>query len=57
MPTPPTMRTGIPAADEKPVSLKPLDLKRALSGLLQGKPPDEKPKKSKRKKAAPPTKE
>lgn len=38
--------------DEKPVSLAPLDLEKALSGLLQVKPPA-KPEKSKRKKAPP----
>lgn len=37
---------------EKPVSLAPLDLEKALSGLLQVKPP-EKPKRKK----APPTRE
>lgn len=38
--------------DEKPVSLAPLDLGQALSGLLQVKPP-EKPPRPKRKKAPP----
>ncbi len=42
--------------DEKPVSLAPLDLAKALGGLLQVKPP-EKPPRAKRKKAPPPTKE
>jgi len=37
--------------EEKPVSLAPLDLEKALQGLLDVKPPD-KPKK-KRKKAQP----
>jgi hypothetical protein len=41
--------------EEKPVSLDPLDLKQALSGLLQVKPKDE--KKPKRKKAPPPSEE
>jgi hypothetical protein len=41
---------------ERPVSLKPLDLKEALSGLLQVKP-SEGQKKPKRKKAPPPPKE
>jgi hypothetical protein len=35
--------------DEKPVSLAPLDLEKALCGLLQVKPPE----KPKRKKASP----
>jgi len=39
-------------ADEKPVSLAPLGLGSALSGLLKVKPA-EKPEKSKRKKAPP----
>jgi hypothetical protein len=43
--------------DEKPVSLAPLNLDKALSGLLQVKPPEKKPKKPKRKKAPPPPKE
>lgn len=43
--------------DEKPVSLAPLDLGRALSGLLQVKPPEKAPRKPKRKKAPPPAKE
>jgi hypothetical protein len=38
--------------DEKPVSLAPLDLQKALSGLLQVKPP-EKAEKPKRKKTPP----
>jgi hypothetical protein len=38
--------------DEKPVSLAPLDLGKALSGLLQVKPPA-KPDRPKRKKAPP----
>ncbi len=41
--------------EEKPVSLSPLDVKKALKGLLEVKPPD-KPKRPKRKKKAPPTK-
>lgn len=41
--------------DEKPVSLKPLNLKEALSGLLQI--PDPEATKPKRKKKAPPPKE
>ena len=36
---------------EKPVSLAPLDLQQALSGLLRVKPPADKPKR----KSAPPT--
>ena len=44
--------------DEKPVSLAPLDLKKALSGLLQVKAPEKAPKAMpKRKKAPPPPKE
>jgi hypothetical protein len=39
-------------SDEKPISLAPLDLGKALSGLLQVKPP-EKAAKPKRKKAPP----
>jgi hypothetical protein len=39
--------------EEKPVSLAPLNLKKALSGLLQVKPPT-KPEKPKRKKKAKP---
>jgi len=40
--------------EEKPVSLSPLDLEKALKGLLDVKPTDKKPK---RKKKAPPSKE
>jgi hypothetical protein len=39
--------------EEKPVSLAPLDVEKALKGLLEAKPPREEPK---RKKKAPPTK-
>ena len=42
--------------EEKPVSLAPLDLEKALKGLLDVKPPP-KAEKPKRKKKAPPSKE
>lgn len=44
-----------PVPEEKPVSLAPLDLEKALKGLLGVKPPD-KAEKPKRKKKASPTK-
>jgi hypothetical protein len=44
-------------ADEKPVSLAPLSLKQALTGLLQIPDPDATKPKPKRKKAPPPPKE
>ena len=43
--------------EEKPVSLAPLDLKEALSGLLQVRPPPKAEKKPKRKKKDPPSKD
>lgn len=39
--------------DEKPVSLAPLNLEKALTGLLQVKPPADKAQKPNRKKAPP----
>lgn len=35
--------------EEKPVSLSPLDLERALKGLLEVKPPPDKPKPKRKK--------
>ncbi len=34
------MRLAAPLTEEKPVSLAPLDLQKALTGLLQVKPPE-----------------
>jgi hypothetical protein len=34
--------------EEKPISLAPLDVEKALKGLLQAKPPPDKPKPKKR---------
>lgn len=48
------VRFGIASVPDKPISLSPLNLKKALSGLLQVRPPPKAEKPKRKKKAAPP---